>query len=216
MPRFEAYPRYRVPELQLRRLSREKKYVRKYDRRLARHELRCSNARPGRAVMTTTIATRRADSIRLGPWHQGAVYGATAALAVSGIIWLVLHYFLAVPGEYGPQIHPLEPWMLRLHGAAAMAGLIIYGSLLPVHIRRAWSIRRNIVLGIGLVAVMLLLTVTGYLLYYSGDENTRPLISAAHWILGLVVPALLVWHIISGRMQTRVSETPPESMENRA
>ena len=174
-----------------------------------------SDARPGRAVMTTTIASRRADSIRLGPWHQGAVYGATAALAVSGIIWLVLHYFLAVPGEYGPQIHPLEPWMLRLHGAAAMAGLIIYGSLLPVHIRRAWSIRRNIVLGIGLVAIMLLLTITGYLLYYSGDENTRPVISAVHWILGLAVPALLAWHIVSGRMQTRVSETPSEPMENR-
>ena len=174
------------------------------------------DVRPGRTVITTTIASRRADSIRLGPWHQGAVYGATAALVVSGIIWLVLHYFLTVPGEYGPQIHPLEPWMLRLHGAAAMAGLIIYGSLLPVHIRRAWSIRRNIVLGIGLVAIMLLLTITGYLLYYSGDENTRPVISAAHWILGLVVPALLAWHIVSGRMQTRISETPSESMENRA
>ena len=166
--------------------------------------------------MATSPATRRTDSIRLGPWHQGAVYGATAALAVSGIVWLVLHYFLAVPGEYGPQIHPLEPWMLRLHGAAAMAGLIIYGSLLPVHVRRAWSIRRNIALGIGLVTIMLLLTFTGYLLYYAGDENTRPVISAAHWILGLVVPALLVWHIVSGRMQTRISETPAGQVENRA
>ena len=164
--------------------------------------------------MATASPARRADSIRLGPWHQGAVYAATAALAVTGIIWLVLHYFLPVSGEYGPQIHPLEPWMLRLHGAAAMAGLIIYGSLLPVHIRRAWSIRRNIVLGIGLISVMLLLTVTGYLLYYSGDENTRPVISAAHWILGLVVPVLLAWHIVSGRARTRVSESLREQMEN--
>ena len=182
----------------------------------ALHEPRRSDARPGRVSMATTPAARRTDSIRLGRWHQGAVYGATAALAVSGIIWLVLHYFLAVPGEFGPQIHPLEPWMLRLHGAAAMAGLIIYGSLLPVHIRRAWSARRNIVLGIALVAFMLLLTVTGYLLYYAGDENTRPVISAAHWLLGLAVPAVLVWHIVSGRMQTRASETPPEPMDNRA
>jgi len=169
-----------------------------------------------RAIRTVTPAPRRADSIRLGPWHQGAVYGATAALAVSGTIWLVLHYFFAVPGEYGPQTHPLEPWMLRLHGAAAMAALVIYGSLLPVHVRRAWSIRRNIALGIGLVSIMLLLTVTGYLLYYSGDENARPVISAAHWILGLVVPALLVWHIVSGRRQNRAGETRTESMENRA
>lgn len=166
--------------------------------------------------MAPTPLARRTDSIRLGRWHQAAVYGATAALAVSGIIWLVLHYFLAVPGEFGSPIHPLEPWMLRLHGAAAMAGLIVYGSLLPVHIRRAWSIRRNIVLGIGLVAFMLLLTVTGYLLYYAGDENARPLISATHWLVGLAVPALLVWHIVSGRMQTRATETPSEQRDNRA
>ena len=55
--------------------------------------------------------------------------------------------------------------MLKLHGAAAMAGLIIYGSLLPIHIRHAWTIRRNIFLGISLVVVlMLLLTISGYLL----------------------------------------------------
>jgi hypothetical protein len=157
--------------------------------------------------MASASSVRRPDSIRLGRWHQGAVYGVTAVLAVSGIIWLVAHYFLSVTGEYGPQIHPLEPWMLKVHGAAAMAGLIVYGSLLPVHVRRAWSIRRNIALGIGLVAAMLLLTVTGYLLYYAGGEDTRPVISAAHWILGLAVPALLAWHVVSGRTVARASET---------
>jgi len=174
------------------------------------------DAGQGCVMVTNAPAARRADGIRLGPWHQGAVYGTTAALVVSGIIWLVLHYFLAVSGEYGPQVHPLEPWMLRLHGAAAMAGLIVYGSLLPVHVRRAWSIRRNVVLGIGLVSVMLLLTITGYLLYYAGDENTRPFISAGHWILGLAVPALLVWHVVSGRARARVDATPPEPMRNHA
>ena len=172
--------------------------------------------RSGRLIMAIVPAARRTDSIRLGPWHQGAVYAATAALAVSGIIWLVLHFFLAVPGEYGPQIHPLEPWMLRVHGAAAMAGLIIYGSLLPVHIRRAWSIRRNIALGIALVTIMLLLTVTGYLLYYAGGEDARPVISAVHWVLGLVVPALLAWHILSGRTQNRAGETPSGQKERPA
>ena len=114
--------------------------------------------------MGTASAAMRAQSIRLGPWHQAAVYGATAVLAGSGILWLGLHYFLALPGQYGPQIHPLEPWMLRVHGAAAMAGLVIYGSLLPVHIRRAWSIRRNIVLGIGLVSIMMRRTLVARLL----------------------------------------------------
>ncbi len=161
--------------------------------------------------------TRRPDTIRLGRWHQGTVYGATGALVVSGIVWLVLHYFFVTAGDFGPTLHPAEPWMLKLHGAAAMAGLVIYGSLLPVHVRRAWAIRRNVVLGIALMAFMLLLTVTGYLLYYVGSETTRPVISAAHWVVGLVVPALLAWHIVSGRAQTRASVADPlATTRNRA
>lgn len=146
--------------------------------------------------------TPRPDTIRLGSLQEGAVYLATAALVVSGAVWLVLHYFMAQPGQFGPMPHPVEPWMLRLHGAAAMAALIIYGSLLPIHIRRAWAVRRNVVLGIVVAACMLLLTITGYLLYYAGSEELRPLISAAHWIPGLAVPLLLMWHVLSGRRTT--------------
>lgn len=142
--------------------------------------------------------TPRPDTIRLGSLQEGAVYLATAALVISGAVWLVLHYFMVKQGEFGPAPHPAEPWMLRVHGAAAMAALIVYGSLLPIHIRRAWAIRRNIVLGISVICFMLLLTVTGYLLYYAGSEELRPIISAAHWVLGLVVPLLLWWHVASG------------------
>jgi hypothetical protein len=143
------------------------------------------------------------DTIRLGYWHQFAVYAATAALALSGLVWLVCHFVLATPRDFGPQAHPMEPWVLRVHGAAAMAGLIVYGSLLPIHIRRAWTLRRNIVLGIGLIAIMLILTLTGYLLYYAGGEHSRGVISALHWAVGLAVPALLAWHVVSGRRQAR-------------
>ena len=149
----------------------------------------------------------RPDSIRLAPWHQAAVYGATVALVVSGLVWVVLHYFAQQKGDFGPSPHPLEPWMLRIHGAAAMAGLVIFGSLLPIHIRRAWALRRNIFLGIALVTFMLLLTATAYLLYYAGDEKLRPIISLMHWIIGLAVAPLLTWHVISGRLQTRVGES---------
>ena len=156
-------------------------------------------------MIANNNTTRRPETIRLGFWHQTTVYGATALLVVSGAVWLVLHFFMAVQGEFGETHHPLETWMLKLHGAAAMAGLIIYGSLLPIHIRRAWAIRRNIFLGIGLVVFMLLLTITGYLLYYAGGEETRPIISAIHWILGVIVPALLTWHVISGKRRSRAA-----------
>lgn len=153
--------------------------------------------------MATNNPTRRPDTVRLGPWHQATVYGATALLVLSGAVWLVLHYFMVTQGEFGETRHPLEVWMLKIHGAAAMAGLIVYGSLLPIHIRRAWAIRRNIYLGISLVVIMLLLTITGYLLYYAGGEDARPIISAVHWVIGVVVPALLAWHVVTGKRRSR-------------
>ena len=52
---------------------------------------------------------------------------------------------------------------------------------------------------------MLLLTITGYLLYYAGGEETRPIISAVHWILGVIVPALLAWHVVSGKRRSRAA-----------
>jgi hypothetical protein len=146
---------------------------------------------------------RAPDTIRLGYWHQFSVYGATGALVVTGVLWLVCHYFLGGEGEFGPQPHPLEHWMLRLHGAAAMIGLIVYGSLLPIHVRRAWTMRRNIALGLTVISAMLLLTVTGYLLYYAGGEQSRAVVSIVHWAAGLLIPALLTWHVVSGRGQTR-------------
>jgi hypothetical protein len=149
---------------------------------------------------------RSPETIRLGYWHQFAVYSATAVLSVSGLLWLLYHYFLATPGDFGPQMHPLEPWWLRVHGAAAMAGLVVYGSLLPIHVRRAWSLGRNLLLGIAVISSMLLLTVTGYLLYYAGGEHARPVISLLHWIPGMLVPVLLAWHVISGRRETRTQQ----------
>ena len=50
---------------------------------------------------------------------------------------------------------------------------------------------------------MVLLTLTGYALYYAGDERIRPVISVLHWGLGLVLPAALLWHILLGRRSSK-------------
>ena len=69
--------------------------------------------------MAVKNTNRRPDTVRLGPWHQRTVYGATALLSLSGAVWLVLHFFMVRPGEFGETHHPLETWMLKVHGAAA-------------------------------------------------------------------------------------------------
>ncbi|MFO1206559.1 MAG: hypothetical protein U1E63_12655 [Burkholderiales bacterium] len=138
-------------------------------------------------------------SIRLGALHKAFVYGLAIALAATGLLWLVPHYMLASKASFGASRHPLEPWALRLHGAAAMGFLIALGSMLPVHVRRAWQIRRNTRTGIAMLVGILLLIVSSYLLYYGSDEELRPWISDVHWALGLVLLPFLFLHDRAGR-----------------
>ena len=73
----------------------------------------------------------------------------------TGALWLLFHYFVRVHGEFGDRPHALEIWWLRLHGAAAMLTLLVLGSLVPIHVRRGWHQRKNLLAGaiLGTLAV---------------------------------------------------------------
>ncbi len=137
--------------------------------------------------------------IRLSRSHERWVYGIGAILLLTGIGWLVCHYWLAVPNAFGESQHPLEPLWLKLHGAAAMAFLIVLGSLLPIHVSRAWRLRKNRSSGAGMLSLFALIILSGYGLYYLGDEQTRPWISLVHWLVGLAAAALLPLHVWLGQ-----------------
>jgi hypothetical protein len=137
--------------------------------------------------------------MRLSTGHRKWIYWSGAALFATGALWLLFHYFVRPHGELDEVGHPLEVWWLRLHGACAMLFLLVLGSLLPIHVRRGWHQRRNLLAGCAVSTVALLLIASGYALYYYGGEDARPWISAFHWVLGLGTPVLLVWHIWLGR-----------------
>ncbi|MDC8758612.1 DUF4405 domain-containing protein [Janthinobacterium fluminis] len=138
-------------------------------------------------------------NLRLERWHRHCLYASGAALLLSGAAWLLAHYFLRTPGEFGEAIHPLEPWAMKLHGASAMAALFFLGSLMNAHIRRALKAGRNLVSGWAMIATFALLIATGFGLYYLAGESDRPLWSGVHWVAGLALAALSVLHIVLGR-----------------
>ena len=132
-------------------------------------------------------------------WHRRCLYGSCAWLIASGALFLIAHYFLRTPGEFGEAVHPLEPWSMRLHGAGAMAALFFLGSILNSHIRRAVKSGRNLYSGWSMIVMLSALTLTGYGLYYVAGESDRPLWSMIHWAVGLLLPAVIVLHILLGR-----------------
>ena len=141
--------------------------------------------------------------IQLSPRHQRWFYAVAVTLLLSGAVWVLLGWLAERNETRADFSQSLKPWMLKLHGAAAMAFLVAVGILIPTHIRRAWQVRRNRANGAFFVTVMALLTLTGYGLYYFGDDHWRSAASWTHLILGFAAPGLLVLHIWIGRRDTR-------------
>jgi hypothetical protein len=146
--------------------------------------------------------------VRLSTRHQRWLYVVAGALLLSGLGWITAHYVLAgnslLAGlEFAGVPHPSEMWWLRLHGASMIGFLVVFGALLPGHVARGWRRHRNRHSGLFMLATTVMLALSGYGLYYSGDEATRPWISALHWVIGLAAGAGLVLHVTFGKRGVR-------------
>src|SRR5476651_574254 len=109
-------------------------------------------------------------------WAFYAVFGL---LFLTGVVWLLL------PGGSDPALPSARaawsPLCLKLHGAAAMAALVIWGWLFPVHIAPGLKAGRNLASGLVMLGAVFILVLTGYGLYYLGDDTWRAMTSLIHW-----------------------------------
>lgn len=135
---------------------------------------------------------------RIAAWQIWLLSLSGAGLWLSGGAWLLLHYFGQTPGEYGPEMNPLEPWMMKLHGLVLIPALLGIGGMFVAHIPKGWAHQPQRVAGITLCAVLAVLIVSGYMLYYVGDDVLREWTSLAHWIIGIALPAAFLWHYLNG------------------
>lgn len=137
--------------------------------------------------------------IKLSHRHELWIYFVSGLLVASGLGWLIAHYFLAAAGEFGEVHHFSEPWWLKLHGAAAMIFLIVFGALLPAHAFRAWRLNKNRWSGAVMMGFTLILVISAYGLYYAGGDTLRDWLGVIHWIVGLLAVAGLTAHIWLGK-----------------
>jgi len=135
---------------------------------------------------------------KLAEWQKWLLCISGGALWLSGAAWLLLHYLGHAKGEFGPETNPAEPWMMRLHGFVLLPALLGVGGMFVAHIPKGWDHARQRIAGVVLGTVLGLLILSGYLLYYVGDDRARDWVSKAHWIVGLGLPVVFIWHWVNG------------------
>ena len=132
------------------------------------------------------------------PWHLLCIDATGALVLVTGLAWLGLHY--AGGAGAGELPHPMEAWVLRLHGLAAYASLFLLGVVAAVHVphgwrasnRHRWAHQRRT--GRALCILATGLSLSGYLLYYFAPEWLRPSLGSSHAVAGVAMAMCIVMH----------------------
>jgi hypothetical protein len=137
--------------------------------------------------------------LKLPRGRRWTVYGIAFATWITGVLWLIYHYFMTTEGRFGPQTHPLEPWWKTIHAGVSFFAIGILGLLWGVHILRGWNAKWRRWSGGTLAAFFFILTATGFALYYIYmiDEAWRAWTSIIHWVLGLASIVAFFVHWLS-------------------
>ena len=142
-------------------------------------------------------------------WQRKLIYWTVSLLMVSGLIWLAAHW--AMPSEQQlatdtAQINAklamcmqLKYWSIRVHTFVALVVLIVIGSLIPAHILARWPLKRNIWSGVVNIAAFIVLTLTGYMLWYVSEGGIKQWATWLHWVIGMALPIVLAVHIKLGK-----------------
>jgi hypothetical protein len=135
-------------------------------------------------------------------WAKAVLYAVLLLSLGTGTTWYVLERWFQIEGEFGPEKHPWQPSLIKLHGASAFASLMGFGYLLASHLPVAWKARRNRASGLMLTGIFGVQILSGYGLYYA-SEPLRETVSSLHLISGLAFPILLMGHLFFGHRSRR-------------
>jgi hypothetical protein len=134
---------------------------------------------------------KRSRVAHLSRWQSISSHTVFLICACSGVLYLLGHEFEIMP--LAVENHSI----LIAHGISAYLFVLLFGAVLPTHIKSAWKAKRNRISGGLMITVMSLLLISGLLLYYAVD--TREAALWVHWIIGGGLVLLFPFHFIAGR-----------------
>ncbi len=149
---------------------------------------------PAHHIESRPSADAPAALARMARRQRVAIYCILGTLWLSGCIWLLLDTFFATAGPFGKTPHPLEPALLLAHGIIAILSMYLLGWVSARHILRWWPGRLRRLSGGILAALFLLLTMSGFALFFAADDRWQHGSAFMHDVLGIVITVFAIQH----------------------
>ena len=134
---------------------------------------------------------KRSRVAHLPLWQSFTTHAIFIVCAISGVLYLLAHEFEI--NALNVENHSI----LIVHGFAAYFFVLLFGAVMPTHIKAGWKNKRNRISGGLMVVVMTLLLVSGLFLYYGAVSREAAL--WVHWVIGCGLVLLFPLHFIRGR-----------------
>jgi len=135
--------------------------------------------------------------MKLGQSYRWLLYVTGWGIWLTGVAWVIVHYFMRVKGPFGFKTNPWEGWWLMSHGAFAVLATFLFGWMWSRHITTGWDLRWRRRSGGTLAGTTIFLILSGYALYYIGDPDWLNCTAIAHWGIGIAVLAVFFIHFLS-------------------
>lgn len=135
--------------------------------------------------------SKRSRVAHLALWQSLSTHIIFFICALSGVLYLLAHEFEIT------VLMVKNHTLLSIHGFAAYFFVLLFGAVIPHHIKAGWHNKRNRISGGLMIVVMVLLLLSGLFLYYGAV--TRDAALWVHWIIGCGLVLLFPFHFVMGR-----------------
>ncbi len=128
------------------------------------------------------------------------VHISNYTILITSIVYFIFRYFFTVEGDWGEEMHPVTPYLQKLHILLVPLLVFTIGMFYRdhVHKRIVTGMLRLRTSGIILIISFVLMVFTGYLIQVLNDQTLRRGVVFSHLIIsGLWSFAYLYHHIRS-------------------
>ena len=131
------------------------------------------------------------------------IYGVVGSLWLTGCVWLFLDQRSQPHDPFTDARSPWEPPIPTAHAVIAIGSVYLFGWMSSHHMLHWWAKHRRRVSGGTLTAVMILLAISDFALFFLSDDNWQHRTALVHDIFGVAAALFAMQHWFMVRMSNR-------------